>query len=64
MKKLSCKEMGGGDCDFTAEGETNEEVIQKIYAHASEAHPEKLQGMSEEEKAGMNKKMEEILNSQ
>ena len=56
--------MGGGDCDFTAEGETNEEVIQKIYAHASEAHPEKLQGMSEEEKAGMNKKMEEILNSQ
>ena len=30
MKKLSCKDIGGMDCDFVAEGETNEEAKKKM----------------------------------
>ena len=36
-KELSCREVGV-DCDFKAEGETLEEVIQQCIDHAVEMH--------------------------
>jgi len=37
MMTLACKDMGK-DCPFVAQGETKEEVLQKLGAHAKEAH--------------------------
>ena len=37
MKKLACRDVGI-DCDFVAEGETTEEVLQKGMEHAKTSH--------------------------
>jgi len=64
MKKLSCKEIDPStDCDFAAEDETNEGVIGKMYEHAKEHHADKLKDMTDEDKAGMNKKMNELIDA-
>jgi len=47
-----------------AAGETNQEVIDKMFAHAGEVHKDKVEGMSEEDKAGMVTKMNETLDKQ
>ena len=36
-KTICCRDVGV-DCDFTASGETTEEVLQKCTQHAKEAH--------------------------
>ena len=36
-KSISCKDVGM-DCDFTARGESMEELMQVAAAHAKEAH--------------------------
>ena len=36
-KQLSCREVGV-DCDFTVQGETVEEVVEKCVEHAVNAH--------------------------
>ena len=36
-KSISCKDVGM-DCDFTAQAETVEELLQTAAAHAREAH--------------------------
>lgn len=41
MKTITCRDVGV-DCDFTASGETEEEVMRKCSEHARSAH-----GMSE-----------------
>lgn len=65
MKKLGCKELDpSSDCHFVAEGETKEEVIGKIFEHSRDAHPEKLAGMSEDDKNSMMKKMNDLLAAQ
>jgi len=65
MKTLKCKDLDPSmNCDYEATGETNQEVIDKMFEHAKEVHVEKLQGMSEEEKNGMVQKMNEILDKQ
>jgi len=46
MKKLSCKDLGSADCNFVATGATNEEVQQKMFAHAAKDHPEKMATMT------------------
>jgi len=56
--------MGAVDCAFVAEGETNDEVKGKMMAHAQEAHPDKIASMSDADKAGMDAKMDEMLNAQ
>ncbi len=60
MKTLRCKSVSGL-CDFVAEGETNEEVKQKLAEHGMEAHAEELSKMTEEEKKEMEKKEDELL---
>lgn len=46
MYKLTCKDMGSADCDFTATGETQEEVMAKMKEHAMSAHPDKMKEMT------------------
>lgn len=53
---LSCKDMGAND-DFVAKGETEDEVMMKMEQHAREMHPEKMEGMSEEEMTKMKEDM-------
>ena len=59
--KLSCKDIGSEDCGFSITTHTAEEVKKALFAHANYAHPEKLKGMTEEQKQGMSNKMNEIL---
>jgi predicted small metal-binding protein len=37
-KTISCKDVGMVGCDFTARGETMEELMQVAAAHAKSAH--------------------------
>ncbi|MBI2664294.1 DUF1059 domain-containing protein [Candidatus Woesearchaeota archaeon] len=65
MKTLKCSDLGSEDgCEFEASGETNEEVVEQMFAHAAEAHKDKLEGMSEEVKQSMVQKMNEMLDAQ
>ena len=52
MVTLACADMGM-ECSFVAQGETGDEVKQKMLAHAQEAHADMLAGMSDEEKAAL-----------
>ena len=52
MRSLSCSDIGI-ECSFSAQGETADEVKQKMLAHAQDAHAEMLAGMSDQEKADM-----------
>ena len=63
MYSISCRDLGG-DCDHTVTGNSVEEVKEGLFAHAADAHPEKLKTMSEEEKKAMVQKMEEVLAAQ
>jgi predicted small metal-binding protein len=47
MKILACKNMGGSD-NYFAKGNSDDEVINKMLNHMREAHPEKLENISEE----------------
>jgi predicted small metal-binding protein len=60
MKSLACADMGM-ECSFSAQGETADEVKQKMLAHAQDAHAEMLAGMSDEEKAGLMSAMDEKM---
>ena len=61
MKKVGCKDLGMATCNFVAEGETDGEVKGKIWAHAKEVHADELAKMSNEEKKGMNVKIDSLL---
>jgi predicted small metal-binding protein len=37
MKKLACRDLGG-DCNFVATGETEDEVMQKAGEHGKKVH--------------------------
>ncbi len=58
MKKLSSRDLGLND-DFVAEGETDEEVMQKMKEHGQQFHAEEvkkmMETMSEEEMIAMMK---------
>lgn len=60
MKSLACSDLGM-ECTFKAEGETAEEVKEKMLAHAQDAHAEMLAGMSDQEKAGLMATMDEKM---
>ncbi|MEW6722051.1 MAG: DUF1059 domain-containing protein [Candidatus Micrarchaeota archaeon] len=62
--KLSCADLGTSECQFVAEGATAEEVKGKLMEHAKQAHADKLAAMNEEQKAEMDKKMDELLAAQ
>jgi len=60
MKSLSCKDMGT-DCHFVATGDTAEEAKNKMVEHAKADHAEMFNKMSEDEKMGMMKMMDEKM---
>ena len=61
---LSCKAMGGKDCGFSVTTHSQDEAKKAIMAHARYAHPEKLESMSESEKQGMVKMIDNLLMKQ
>lgn len=46
MKTLACRDVGI-DCDFVAEGMTEEEVMQDGAQHVQKTHPEVMKKMME-----------------
>jgi predicted small metal-binding protein len=64
MKELACRDVSGMDCDFKAQGETAEEVKAKLMEHGNSAHAEAMASMTDEQKAGMAQKTEELLAAQ
>ena len=64
MKSLSCQDLGAQGCSFRVEGETSEEVMQKMYEHAQESHRDVLEQMGDADRFEMKSKMEAILNAQ
>jgi predicted small metal-binding protein len=51
----------GTDCHFSAEGETAQEVKDKMMSHAMSDHKDMMDKMSESEKQDMMKKMDEKM---
>jgi len=64
MKTLKCSDLGSEHCSYEASGESNQEIIDTMFKHAGEVHPEKVEAMNEEEKKGMVQKMNELLDKQ
>lgn len=58
---MSCKDIGSDDCGFSVTTHSMDEVKKAMFAHAGYAHPDKLKSMTEEQKQGMTKKMDEML---
>lgn len=48
MLSLNCRKMGTADCDYVARGNTEEEVLQDGFAHASKEHGMKAEDMRPE----------------
>ena len=63
MKSLSCRDLGG-DCDFIVYGQTTEEVMRYMMAHAKRDHADKLEDMSQEEIDVMQQRMIELLDKE
>lgn|GEM_PF-3810396 len=51
----------GMECPYIAIAETDEEVLNDIKGHGMEVHAEAMEAMSDEEKAGMEVKMKEVM---
>lgn len=60
MKKLSCKDMGGSD-DFVAQGETEQDVMEKMMMHIEEMHADMMEEKSDEEMMKMKDMMKEKM---
>ena len=60
---LSCKDIGSDDCGFSVTTHSVDEVKKAIFAHARYAHPDKLQGMNEEQKEEMLEMIDKKLQS-
>ena len=47
--KLSCMDIDASlGCHFEATGDSSKEVAKKLLAHVKVAHPEKMEGMTDE----------------
>jgi len=64
MKTLKCSEVAGIDCDFTATGETDAEVTQKLQEHGESAHADMMSALTEEQKTAMGLKINQLLVTQ
>ena len=65
MKTLKCADVGAvPDCDHAVTGETNQECIDKAFAHAATDHKEIVEKMTDEDKQNIVAKMNEILDKQ
>ncbi|MBR9706332.1 DUF1059 domain-containing protein [Candidatus Pacearchaeota archaeon] len=63
MKSIKCSDLGP-TCLFTAEGETNEEVKEKLWAHGKEIHGKMMEDMTKKEMRKMDKKIDKMLMAQ
>jgi predicted small metal-binding protein len=61
MKQLTCSDLGGMDCNFKATGQTADEVKQKMFAHAEQAHADMLKSMTPQQMQGLQQRMEQLL---
>ncbi|MEI6379199.1 MAG: DUF1059 domain-containing protein [Candidatus Falkowbacteria bacterium] len=52
MMSITCASIGM-DCDFTATGETEEDVISILSKHGQEAHAEAMKDVDQEEMVSM-----------
>lgn len=64
MKELACKAVSGQECPFVAKGDDDAAAMKALAEHGMEAHGEMLMGMTEEQKAGLEAKMKELLAAQ
>ena len=65
MKTLKCADVGAvPGCDHAVTGESNEECIEKAFAHAKADHKDIVEKLNEEDFAGIKQKMNEILDKQ
>lgn len=60
MKTIKCADVGGEGCDFTASGETAEEVKGKLSEHAKVAHAEMMKNATPESMEEWNKKYQKL----
>ncbi len=61
MKSLSCNDLGNSSCNFTATGETADDVKNNMFVHAQEAHADILASMSEQDMKDIQGKMDSLL---
>jgi len=62
--KLMCREVSGLDCPYEAEGDTAEEVRQKLSEHGMEEHADEMAAMTDDEKKAMEERIDELLAQQ
>lgn len=58
---LTCKDLGMDTCVFSVTSEDKSEVKKLASEHAMDKHSDKMAGMSEEDKAGMDAKMDSVI---
>ncbi len=61
MKSISCREVGGLDCDYIAKGETAEEVKKEAFAHAEQVHKDILQKMNPDDLKKLTERMDSLI---
>lgn len=49
------------DCDFEAKGETQDEVKQKMFAHAREVHADIFVSLTPDQQEEMSKKLDQLM---
>ena len=59
--QLSCTDLGGKGCDFVASGEGAQEVKKAMWVHAWREHSDMVAGMSDDDRAAMDARMDERL---
>jgi predicted small metal-binding protein len=59
--KASCKDVSGINCSYVASGSSASEVKKALYDHAARAHSAVMAKVSEQQKAEMDTKMDQLL---
>lgn len=57
---LGCKDMGM-ECPFSVTSEDKEETKKLVGMHAMDKHADKMAGMSDEDKKGMDAQMDSMI---
>jgi predicted small metal-binding protein len=63
MLKVSCADLGAS-CQWEATAETGEELRKKIWEHAQKAHKGMLAGLSEDDRAEMEARIDALIEMQ
>lgn len=62
--QLKCKDLGFEQCDFTAIGNSESEIIRKFYFHSVLNHELELREMIEDQKLKLHELIKNILEGQ